>query len=82
MFRRPGRCQPLLEAEGGGLLESGSAMAVYVECGSHLGMAQALLDYLWMDTLPEHQSGVGMAGIVEPVAFESHLRQGLRRRTC
>ena len=45
-------------------------MAVYIHGSSHLGMAQAPLDYLGVDALPEHQASVGVPGIVEPVPFQ------------
>ena len=40
-------------------------MAVNIKGSPHFGVAQALLDYLGVDALPEHQAGMGMSGIVE-----------------
>ena len=79
-FRRPGCRQAFIKAERGGLLESRRDMAVNIEGSPHFGMAQPFLDYLWVDSLAEHQRGVGMAGIMEPVALQSSLAHYLCER--
>jgi len=59
--RRVGR----LEAVGGGLVEAVEQVPVGVERRLDRGMAEALLDDLWMLALGDEQRGVGMPQIVE-----------------
>ena len=67
---------PIRLAKTAATLESRREMALYVQGSPHLGVAQALLDYLWVDPLPEHQRSVGTAGIVESITLPSHRESG------
>ena len=66
-----GRCSTPPRSAGLRLLGAPANVAVDVKRGSYLGMTQTLLHNLGMNPLAEHHCCVGMASIVEAVAFEN-----------
>jgi len=45
-------------------------MAVRVQGYTYAGVTEPLAHYLWVHTLPEHQRGVSVVGIVEAMTFQ------------
>ena len=63
--------QSLIKSESCGLLKSGKYVAVGVEGQLDTGMAETLLDDLWVDPLSQHQRGVGVTEVVETNSFNA-----------
>ena len=67
----PDPFQRFFEAQCRCLLQSWGDMAIDVKGDTYTGVAQAFAHYLGVDTLPKHQRSVGLAGSMQPIAFES-----------
>ena len=63
--------QCFFEAQCRSLLEPRGDMTIGVQGYSYTGVAQPFAYHFWVDPLLEHQRSMGMAGIVELVAFKA-----------
>ena len=69
--------QPLLEPRGRGFLEPRCHVAIYVQRYSYPRVPETFVDNLRVDSLPEHQSSMGVSGVMKSVAFHSCMMHDL-----
>ena len=63
--------QAFLKSERRSLLQAWDHVRVDVQSGTYLGMSQSFLHDFCVNPLLQHEQGVGVSGIMEPVAVQT-----------